>query len=35
MMVLSVDQPVTQEVINELYQSGGFEKIYGTTLSVK
>ncbi|PNZ71061.1 phosphoglycerate dehydrogenase [Staphylococcus croceilyticus] len=35
MMVLSVDQPVTQEVINELYQAGGFEKIYGTTLSVK
>ena len=35
MMVLSIDQPVTENIINELYDVGGFDKIYGTTLSVK
>lgn len=35
MMVLSIDQPVTEDIINELYDVGGFDKIYGTTLSVK
>ena len=33
MMVLSIDQPVTEDIINELYDVGGFDKIYGTTLS--
>ena len=32
MMVLSIDQPVTEDIINELYDVGGFDKIYGTTL---
>lgn len=35
MMVLSIDQPVTEEIIEALYRLGGFNKIYGTTLSVK
>ena len=34
MMILSVDQPITQQVIKELYEIGDFDKIYGTTLSI-
>ncbi|PTE68010.1 phosphoglycerate dehydrogenase [Staphylococcus devriesei] len=34
MMILSVDQPVPFETINELYQLGGFDKLYGTSLTL-
>ncbi|UDI78027.1 phosphoglycerate dehydrogenase [Staphylococcus taiwanensis] len=34
MMVLSVDQPITSDIIEDLYKHGGYDKIYGTTLSV-
>ena len=34
MMILSVDQPITQQVIKELYEIGDFDNIYGTTLSI-
>ncbi|MCI2859835.1 phosphoglycerate dehydrogenase [Staphylococcus hominis] len=34
MMILSIDQPITQQVIKELYEIGDFDNIYGTTLSI-